>query len=326
MFAASLIAIAASPIVRSEFVYEKAPFPSCHAATLAETSGHKLICAWFGGTAESNPDVEIYVSRLENGAWSEPDVAADGLDRGRRFACYNPVLFQVPRGPLLLFFKYGTGPSAWKGRMTSSKDDGAIWAPYSELSGDALGPIKNKPLWLGNGAILCPSSTEDHGWRVRFERSQDEGKTWMLTDFVNDGQAIQAIQPSLLPLGGKRYRAIGRTKQGKLFAVDSPDQGATWGPMRLLDVPNPNSGIDAVRLKDGRFLLVYNNATTGRTPLTIALSTDAETWRPVLNLEDSPGEYSYPAVIQTSDGLVHVAYTWNRKRIKHVALDPKLLP
>ncbi len=98
--------------------------------------------------------------------------------------------------------------------------------------------------------------------------------------------------------------------------------------MTLLDLPNPNSGTDAVTLReDGRFLLVYNHTREGRTPLNVALSRDGRTWEQALTLEDAPGgEFSYPAVIQTGDGLVHITYTWMRRRIKHVVVDPAALP
>ena len=210
--------------------------------------------------------------------------------------------------------------------LTRSTDEGQTWETPTRLPQGILGPIKNPPIELSGGELLCPSSTEDHGWRVHFEATHDQGNTWTSTAPLNDPMKIGAIQPSLLWLTDSRMRAIGRTQQGRLFAIDSPDLGETWGAMRLLDVPNPNAGTDAINLKDGRFLLVYNNSTTHRTPLTVAISHDAEDWRPELTLEDQPGEYSYPTAIQTRDGLVHITYTWHRTRIKQVVIDPSRLP
>jgi predicted neuraminidase len=322
LFAASAV----NPILKSEFIFQNPPFASCHAATLAETSHNGLVAAWFGGSAESNPDVAIYTSRLLKGHWEEPKLAAKGFDSaGKQVACYNPVLFQTKHGPLLLFFKAGTGPQHWWGLMTRSNDEGRTWQAPRRLPDGFLGPIKNKPIELTNGVILCPSSTEDSGWRIHFEFTSDFGRTWRKTASLNEPSQIGAIQPSLLQLGGKRLRALGRTQQGRIFSIDSPDLGETWSPMRLLDLPNPNSGIDAVTLADGRHLLVYNASTTKRTPLSVAISADGEHWNKVLDLETEPGEYSYPAIIQTDDGLVHIAYTWNRKLIKHVVLDPALI-
>jgi len=309
-----------SPILKSEFIYETAPFPSCHASTIVETSDGKLVAAWFGGTAESHPDVAIYSSRYEDGKWTPPTQVANGTVGKNRFACYNPVLFQPTHGPLLLFYKLGTGPRTWWGRLTTSTDGGKTWSDPHDLPQGVLGPIKNKPIEI-DGGILCPSSTEENGWRVHFELTHDLGQTWTTTGPVNDGHTIGAIQPSILKLGQDRLRAIGRTQQGSLFLIDSKDGGDSWGPMRLIGVPNPNSGTDAVTLRDGRFLLVYNHSRDHRTPLNVAISVDGENWKSVVTLEHTPGEYSYPAVIQTKDGLIHITYTWQRMRIKHVVLD-----
>ena len=118
---------------------------------------------------------------------------------------------------------------------------------------------------------------------------------------------------------------MGRTRQGKVFTVSSENSGKSWGEMSLLPLANPNSGTDAVTLKDGRHLMVYNPVPKGRTPLAVAVSRDGRDWKDVVTLEDQPGEYSYPAVVQTSDGRVHITYTWKRQRIRHAVIDPAKL-
>jgi predicted neuraminidase len=230
------------------------------------------------------------------------------------------VLFQPKDGPLMLFYKVGPRPSSWWGLLSTSNDNGGHWIVADRLPKGMLGPIKNKPVQLASGDILCPTSSEDEGWRVHFEHCRDGGRTWTATPAVNDGKKISAIQPSIL-LHGDRLQAVGRTKQGKLFEVWSEDGGKTWGTMTLMDLPNPNSGIDAVTLRSGKHLLVYNHTSYGRTPLNVAISPDGKQWQKSLVLEDKPGEYSYPAVIQSKDGLVHITYTWKRQRIKHLVLD-----
>lgn len=322
-------------VIKSEFIFEKAPFPSCHASTIAETKSG-LVAAWFGGTAERNPDVCIYVSRNADGHWTPPVAVADGVGFAtNRLPTWNPVLFQPTNGPLLLFYKVGPAPAAWWGMMISSLDEGKTWSKPQRLPEGILGPIKNKPVQLSNGDILCGSSTEGKGgWRVHFERTADFGKTWTATPPVNDGQEIGAIQPSILFYKGNRLQAVGRTKDEKMFQIWSEDGGASWGKMSLLDLPNPNSGTDAVTLRDGRQLLVYNhNISTGsrnkgRSPLNVAVSTNGTDWSAALVLENNlnaPSGFAYPAVIQTRDGLVHITYTWERKRIKHVVVDPAKL-
>ncbi|MGB8170398.1 MAG: sialidase family protein [Chthoniobacteraceae bacterium] len=325
------LAAAAAPVqptglLKSEFIYESAPFPSCHASTLAETRGDQLVAAWFGGTAEKNPDVGIWVARHVGGQWTAPVEVANGVQPdGTRHPSWNPVLFQPKTGPLLLFYKVGPDPSTWWGMLRTSDDGGKTWSEARRLPDGILGPIKNKPVQLANGDLLSPTSSEHDGWRVHFERSSDGGKTWSASKPVNDGVAIGAIQPSVLFLGGDRLAAIGRTKQKKVFRVASEDGGRSWGEMTLTELPNPNSGTDAVTLKDGRHLIIYNHTAKGRSPLNLAASTDGQTWQAALVLESEPGEYSYPAIIQTSDGLVHVTYTWKRQKVRHAVIDPAKL-
>lgn len=321
-------------VVLREFVFETAPFAECHASTIVETQG-TLVAAWFGGTEEKHPDVGVWVSRRVGGKWSAPVEVANGVqeDAGdgkpARYPTWNPVLFQPTAGPLLLFYKVGPSPSTWWGMLIKSPDGGTTWSQPRRLPDGILGPIKNKPIELTGGELLCPSSTESPErpgrWQIHFERTGDLGVTWQTTGPLNDGVAFSAIQPSILMLPEGTLKALGRTRQGKVFQITSDDGGKTWGKMTATSLPNPNSGIDALTLRDGRHLIVYNHTSRGRSPLNVAVSRDAVAWAPALVLENQPGEYSYPAVIQTADGLVHITYTWQRKRIRHVVVDPAKL-
>ena len=320
-------------IVKSEFIYENAPTPQCHASTIVETSSG-LVAAWFGGEHERHPEVRIWTARIENGRWTDPVAVADGVQAdGTRYPTWNPVLFQPRGAPLMLFYKVGPSPSRWWGMVMTSSDDGRTWSAPRRLPDGVLGPIKDKPVQLENGVIVSGSSTEDHGWRAHMERSTDSGRTWQVTPPLNDGKTIGAIQPTILRHADGRLQAIGRTQQDRIFTIESADQGVSWGPMRLTELPNPSSGIDAVTLADGRFLLVYNHtvradSASGRGTLNVAVSRDGKAWDAALVLEDEPGDhagFAYPAVIQTADGLVHITYTWKRTRIRHVVLDPRKL-
>lgn len=313
----------------AEFIYSSAPFPSCHASTIAETP-RGLAAAWFGGSDEGEPDVAIYLSRQVEGKWTAPAPVATGLqDDGTRLPCWNPVLFQAPGGPLLLFYKVGPNPRSWWGLRRSSQDGGATWSPALRLPSGQLGPIKNKPVTLPDGSLLCPSSSETpttpSQWRIHFERTSDLGQTWTTSGPLHDGLTFSAIQPSILFTGGANLLALGRTRQGKIFQIASPDAGKSWGPLTATALPNPNSGTDAVTLRDGRHLLIYNHSATQRTPLNLAVSRDGLHWQAALLLESEPGEFSYPAIIQAADGLVHLTYTWKRQRIKHAVVDPAQL-
>ena len=161
-----------------EFIYEKAPFPSCHSATMAETD-RGLVYAFFGGTKERHPDVEIYVCRNEGGQWTAPESVANGIQPdGKRLPTWNPVLYQVPNGDLLLFYKVGPKPSEWWGMIKRSADGGKSWSAAERLPEGFIGPVKNKPILLQNGNLISPSSTEGNGWNIHFEVSTDFGKTW----------------------------------------------------------------------------------------------------------------------------------------------------
>ncbi len=322
-----------TPILVEEFIYEEAPFPSCHASTIAELPDGSLVTAWFGGSYEKHPDVGIWVSRqVSKENWSPPVEVANGIQYStpdgklHRYPCWNPVLYQPADGPLLLFYKVGPTPPQWWGMLTTSIDGGQTWNEPRRLPEGILGPVKNKPITLANGTLLCGTSTEEDGWRVHFERTVDLGKTWIRVGPINEGKAIAAIQPSILTLADGSLLALGRSRQGKVWKTISNDNGLTWSPLKLTELPNPSAGTDAVTLADGRHLIAYNATTRARTPLSVGISDDdGASSNKALDLETEPGEYSYPAVIQSKDGLVHITYTWKRERVKHVVLDPNAL-
>ena len=321
----STVAMAKPPlVVKSEFIYEKASFDSCHASTIAETPSG-LVAAWFGGTDEGNKDVAIWTSRQVKGKWTAPEMVIDGIQEdGSRHPCWNPVLFQQPDGPLLLIAKVGPSPRTWWGVLSSSSDNGVSWSSVRRLPEGQAGPIKNKPVLLKEGRLLCGSSSEDQGWRVHMEWTTDIGATWKRTGVLNDGKEFGAIQPTILSHKDGSLQILCRSKGlGKIVQATSTDGGRNWSPLTPTSLPNPNSGIDAVTLADGRHVLIYNHTLRGRSPMNLAVSDDGKTWSMVKALETDPGEYSYPAIIQAADGTLHVTYTWKRQKVKHLVLDPK---
>jgi len=326
-------------IVKDEFLYTKAPFPEAHASTIVETKKGDLVVAYFGGTKERNPDVCIWVSRKPKGAdvWSAPMMVADGVFPEGRHACWNPVLYEMPDGELWLFFKIGPSVSEWTGWLTKSKDGGKTWSKREPLPDGFLGPIKNKPELI-NGRLLCPSSTEDNGWRFHMEIYDLKTKQWKYVPVesteaikTDDNQLhpIDCIQPSILKLKDGRLQVLMRTHNAHIATSYSSDNGNTWTAVTLLDIENNQSGTDAVTLQDGRHVLIYNNFETlpltkkgVRTPCSIALSDDGTHWHHALTLEDSPiDQYSYPAIIQGRDGTLHCVYTWRRQRIAYKQID-----
>ncbi|MEM9644775.1 MAG: sialidase family protein [Planctomycetota bacterium] len=317
-----------------EFVYEQASFPQCHASTICETDDG-LVAAWFGGTKEGHEDVGIWSSYHDGNAWSTPRQVADGIQhQDLRYPCWNPVLHRPqPDGPMLLFFKVGPSPRAWWGEWMVSHDAGRSFVDRRRLPESITGPVRSKPVVLSDGkTLLCGSSTENASWRVHFEsvvlQSGIPQGTWNRIGPINEGTEFNAIQPTFLRLGNGDLQALCRTKEGVIASSSSSDEGNTWTKMKSTSLPNPNSGIEALTLKDGRHLLVFNPLDAGprgwgkRSVLSLAVSNDGKQWTPVADLErEDTGEFSYPAMIQANDGTVHVTYTWNRQKIRHVSFD-----
>jgi len=319
-----------SPQISQEFIFTSAPFHSAHASTIVELSNGDLLAAWFGGTAEGAPDTAIWASRRtanQANHWSAPYV----LVREPNIACWNPVLFHSADGKLWLYYKFGPNARTWTGARLISTDEALTWSKPDHLPAGLLGPIKDKPLVLPNGTIVSGTSVESYSsWAAWIDRSTDNGKTWTKIGPItvasqpqpskpNQTEQVSGIiQPTIVPLGNKHLRIYARSTSdiGRICAADSFDNGLTWTQAHATDLPNPNSGIDAVALRDGRIVLIYNNTTQGRTPLNLAVSADGEHFKIFATLEDQPGEYSYPAIIQGKAGELDMTYTWNRKRIR----------
>lgn len=317
------IAAAAAP--RAEFIFERAPFPSCHASTVLETKNGELLAAWFAGTEEGANDVAIWISRRGLDGWGPIREIA----RHANTPTWNPVLFRSADGMTWLFYKFGASPRQWTGAYRKSIDDGKSWGPQTALAAGLLGPVRNKPLVLPDGTIISGTSVEsDEAWACWVEISRDHGRTWKRHGPISyPGQPRGIIQPAVVPIPGGLRMFVRARGVGRICYADSYDGGRAWSDARRTELPNPNSGIDAVALRDGRIVIVYNHTERGRTPLNVAVSRDyGMSWNSFLELETEPGEYSYPAVIQTSDGAVHATYTWKRERIKHVRIPLEEIP
>ena len=324
-------------IVEAQFLFEKAPFRSSHASTIVETQDN-FISSYFAGTDEGNKDVGIWISikPKDSLAWLEPVEVANGIqyshlpsNKQERHPCWNPVLYQADR-QLLLFYKVGPTPASWWGMLTVSNNQGKTWSEPRRLPEGILGPVRAKPVKLPDKSLLCGSSTEDKGWRVHMEITPDLGKTWSRTEALNDGKEFPVIQPAILTYPDGKLQILCRSR-GNLRQSWSSDGGKTWSPLVPSILPNPSAGIDAVTLKNGRQLLVYNHSTKGRDQLNVAVSTNGKNWKAALKLEDENtiggkrAYGAYPAAIQASDGLVHITYTWRREKINYVVIDPSRL-
>jgi len=347
--------VGAQTIPSGKFIFEpgSTSFPSSHASTVVELKNGDLMAAWFGGTHERAPDVAIWGSRCVGGVWSAPVE----LEREKDVPSWNPVLFHTKDGRLWLYYKVGPSPGEWSARRMFSEDEGQTWSKAEQLPAGLLGPIRAKPLVLPDGTIVSGTSFEAYKtWAAWVERSRDDGKSWAKIGPITISAAVDEaeppaadpasgspgsqardkgprktvgiIQPSIVSLSGHHLRMYARSQTiaSKIAVADSMDDGLTWTQARFLDLPNNNSGIDAVTLKDSRVVLIFNNTTRGRSPLNLAVSRDGEHFHIFATLEDAVGEFSYPAIIQATNGDLLMTYTWNRKTIKFVRLPMRDIP
>lgn len=341
-------------VIKDEFIFKKAPFEQCHASTIEETP-NGLVASWFGGSHEQCKDVEIWVSRYSENNWSEPTSVAKGTRQNDdSYPTWNPVLFQIPNGPLMLFYKVGPNTREWWGMLKISSNGGEKWSKAYRLPTKVLGPIKNKPILLDDGTLICPSSTEVGRWQVHFEVTRDFGKFWQVIGPIDNPRGYNAIQPTILKHDDKVLQLLARSQNNYILSSWSFDGGITWNALKSINLPNPNAAIDAVTLKNGLHVLVYNHVKKSsnkwgglRCPLNVAASGDGRDWNTILTLENNCNknsnnhefgfesdlhksdinfykyEFSYPAIIQTNDGLIHITYSWKRKRIKHIVVELK---
>jgi predicted neuraminidase len=317
-------------IEKQEFIYspDQKPTPECHASTV-ESVKNGIVAAWFGGTYERHPDVGIWVAHNRGDGWDQPVEVVNGVvNEDERHPLWNPVLWNFKDKKLFLFYKMGPSPSTWWGMYKVSADQGLTWSEAVRIPDPFAGPIKNKPVLLSNGKLLCPSSSEHDGWVTHFELFDPETEQWEA--FVEPPQQgeFSSIQPTVYRHKNGNLQALMRTKEGVMAETWSTDMGKSWSKLEAGVLPNNNSGFDGVTLSDGTFLMIYNP--TGKSeehwggaryPLVVGVSEDGREWEQIITLEEGPGEFSYPAVIQSADGKVHITYTHNRTEVSYVVLS-----
>ncbi|GGA82407.1 hypothetical protein GCM10008015_23910 [Flavobacterium palustre] len=317
--------------ISSTFITDQPITNNSHAVTLAEVKPNEIMAAWFGGKYEGAKDVGIYFSKYKDKSWSAPqNLVSPLIQQGDTLPCWNPVLFKSKSEKLYLFYKIGKNPREWFGAMLISKDNGTTWSSPKYLPKGILGPIKNKPIEITSGVILCGSSTEsieNNEWRSHVETYNETTEKWTKIAIENK-QHFEIIQPTFLVHSDKKVQMLFRSKHNKLITSWSEDYGNSWKNTDSIAVVNSNSGIDALTLNKKSFLLVNNPLPQGkdwfygRNVLDVEHSKDGIHWKKLFDLEYQPeGEFSYPAIIQSSDGKIHVLYTYNRKYIKHVVFE-----
>ena len=349
-----------SPAISTEHLFgDRRPFAQCHASTLVRRPDGTLLVAWFGGSHEGHSDVGIWASERKTGDleradekesggarpaeplgppganWSEPRLIAKVNDE----AHWNPVLFSLSpvREELVLHFKIGSRIRDWTTWTQRSVDGGRTWSAAEPLvSGDrgGRGAVRNKPIRLASGHWIAGASIERwRRWDSFMDRSADGLGDWEAGQTIGFDRSRFAgkglIQPTLWESAPGIVHALFRSTDGRVHRSDSQDDGLTWSKSYPIDVPNNNSGLDLVRMKNGDLALVCNPVPgnwAARTPLSVLFSRDnGETWPGRIDLETEPGEFSYPAIIETDEGLA-ISYTWNRRRIAVARIAATSIP
>jgi alpha-L-fucosidase len=319
-------------LIYTSDIFPNDKFDACHASTIVELNNGLLMAAWFAGSYEGANDVGIWISFFKVNIWTQPILIAVGRDSiGQQLPCWNPVLFKTSNDEIILFYKVGKNPREWWGLAIKSSDYGKSWTQPIKLPNGFLGPIKNKPIQLSNGNILCPSSVEknDGDWSVHLEITNENLSSWKKI-FIQKDTSIGVIQPTILVHSNGELQMLCRSRQDFIYQSLSTDQGLSWSELTKSSLPNPNSGIDAVTVNDSSYILVYNPLFhgskwyEGRNILNAAISKDGINWTDIYQLEnEKDGEFSYPSIIQSSDMNIHITYTVKRKTIKHVVLQIK---
>ena len=181
-----------------------------------------------------------------------------------------------------------------------------------------------KPTVLPTGRILLPLYTDTFSLSI-MAVSDDDGESWYASEPL---LGFGAIQPTVLRRDNGELAAYMRDNgmDHRIQSAVSTDDGLTWGNVAATDMPNPGSGLDGIRLANGHWLLVYNDAVAGRNRLVVSVSDDeGKSWRWTRHLEDEPeGSYHYPAIVQGEDGTIHAIYSYfvsGGKSMKHAAFN-----
>ncbi len=323
---------------KHEHIFESEKyFQQCHASTIEILSCGTAVAAWFGGDSEKAPNCGIWVARRLDNQWTEPKRITndDGIPR------WNPVLFDND-GTLTLYYKVGKEISTWQTMVCKSVDKGETWSDAVELIPwdiGGRGPVRNKCIKLQNGTILAPSSIEKGDWDCFVDISEDDGKSWNNSELVpfNHENAIDdgIIQPTLWQDDKGVVHMYTRSSESCIMKSESHDNGKTWAEALPTPLPNNNSGIDLVKLADGRLVLVYNPIAgnwAARSNIAFSLSEDnGKTWSTPQTLDcvlsevhKESAEFSYPAIVARGN-KVFITYTWKRRTIAYWEIEFKPL-
>ncbi|HEX9889488.1 MAG TPA: sialidase family protein [Nitriliruptorales bacterium] len=349
---ASLLAVGALPAAaqtpdgpayacRQDLEPQNDDHPGVHVAALEEAPSGDLLYIFYAGSGEANDDVRTYMSRMVVGSedWTAPDVVYDepGEPDG------NAVLWvddANDRVHLLFSTIMGDGWTEANLRMIHSDDDGVTWTEPEWVREEWGWLFGNLPFRMSNGEVIVPIYSETE-WKVGWYISDDDLASMQAFPGEDDttwpGTEGGSIQPATIELEDGHLLALLRTRNsgGLMYQTESFDYGRTWSEVESNGLAQNNSRVALIKLDDGTLVLAYNPVSSGRTPLSLSYSTDdGQTWSAPQNIEDAQTapllpfgnpEFSYPYLLQTTDGMIHLGYTHRRDTMRHIAFNQAFL-
>ena len=289
---------------------DPALYPYNHASSIIALPDGSLLVAWGAGTEELATDTRIVLSRRPAGSsgWTNPVIVADKPGR----ADANPVLFLAPDNVVWLIYVEMFGATFCESVVMAqtSADAGSTWTSPCPLLPTVCTLVRNHPIILKSGRWLLPAYVQGV-YASQFWASDDAGGTWwpgepMLTLPENN------LQPAVVERSDGSLFALARRSGDASYtwSMESADCGRNWSLHVRDDLPNPNSGLDMVRLSTGEFVTAYNDSSSERTPLVVAFSLDEGiTWSPPRIIADGPPQLSYPSLVESPDGTIHCTYS-----------------
>ena len=322
-------AVSAVSLEQSGYVSDQSVTAFNYSPTIVQTT-EGLLVAWVSGSGIDSPDASVYLSRNDGGVWTQPEKIQSNIDSKTliQTACRRPVLFKPTNESLMLFYKSENSRRQLKGMLSTSSNNGRTWLRPKTLPRSVYGPARTKPIELSDGALLCGCDTHDAGWVVHVERASAFRRKWEWSRTRDLSTAIfhNASEPVLLNHEGGNIQALSRTKRGYIVESWSDDSGETWEQFERTALPNPDGGLDVVKMGPQDFVMVYQHSNRERGVLNLAKTRNGKGWAAAAVLENQPGRsFSDPAMVKGADGNLHLVYTEDQKRIKYVRINPAFL-